>query len=240
MLKDALISAVREGQAATGRAAVELARVKKSYMMTPEGQRQQADRLFKEARETADAAKEGGFVAIERAIAELDAQEQAEGTRRAGDLAYLQRLESKLRLAQAMTVNGEINDTDRERLKQLFEEFNGDPLAVAVIRRSLGENKTFFFLPNDGSGKRQEHLKHAVKTLFTRAMDEAGCNPADYNENRTDHDAEISAFVAYCQRQDDYFTRPDMDVWNEIYAQRAQDGAPAAVRFDMALTMGGL
>lgn len=238
-LKNELIAAVREGQQATGRAAVELARVKKSYMMTPEGQQEQADKLFRSARELADAAKARGLVAIERAIAELDAMEQAEGTRRAGDLAYLQRLESKLRLAQAMTVNGEINDTDRERLKQLFEEFNGDPLAVAVIRRSLGENKTFFFLPNDGSG-RQEHLRRAVKTLFTRAMDEAGCNPADYSENRTAHDAEISAFVAYCQRQDDYFTRPDMDVWNEIYAQRAQDGTQDAVKFDMALTMGGL
>ena len=229
-----LIIAVREAQQATDRAAVELARVKNMYQMTPAGVAEQSHKLFSAARETADAAKERGLAAIDNAIAALNQQEQAESARRAADLEYMQRLESKLRIAQNM---GEMTDkdSDRDRLKILFSEFAGDPLAVAVIRQTLGAEKSFFFLPEDQTGNRQQHLETAVKKLFERAMNEAGADPASYSAGADARAAEVNAFVEYCKKQSTDFSRPDSEVWQEIREQRAKDGTAAAVRFDMAM-----
>jgi len=227
-------SCVREAQNATNDAVRELDRVRRMYQMTPEGVTEQRNRLFTAARETADAAKARGLEAIETACAELDAQEQAEGERRAADLAYMQRLESKLRIAQGM---GEMTDkeADRARLKTLFAEFEGDPLAVAVIRQTLGAEKAFFFLPDDNTGKRQQHLRGNVRTLFEKSMRQAGCDPAAYGGNEENRNAECAAFVDYCAAQDAYFTRDDREVWRETYDKRQQEDKPAAPAFDMAV-----
>lgn len=235
-LNNELIAAVREGAQATDHAAAELERVRQMYRMTPEGVKEQAARLFKASREVADAAKARGLAAIEQACVTLDAEEQAEGERRAADTDYLARLESKLRLAQNMGDN--LTDDDRARMKTLFAEFSGDPLAVAVIRKTLGENKAFFFLPDDNTGKRQQHLKTAVKKLFGRAMDKAGCDPASYGTRFEARNAELDAFCAYCNAQSEDFSRPDREVWGELYEKRKQDGAPAAPEFDMLMSMG--
>ena len=234
-LRTELIKAVRDGQQATNRAAYELDRVRKMYEMTDAGIATQRDKLFAAAREVADAAKARGLAAIDAKVDELDVHEQAEGARRAADTDYMQRLESKLRIAQGM---GEIKQEDRDRLKTLFSEFAGDPLAVAVIKNTLGEEKSFYFLPEDNTGKRQDHIKTAVKKLFERAMDEAGCNPASFSANPAARVAEVDAFIEYCNRQDPDFSRPDREVWQELYNARKVAGTPDALKFDMFLTMG--
>jgi len=236
-LNTELISAVREGQQATDRAAVELDRVRRMYQMTAEGVQEQANKLFSSARAVADAAREKGLAAIEAAAAALDAQEQKEGQRRAADTDYLARLESKLRIAQSM---GEIEKDDRARLADFFAEFANDPISVAVIEKILGPSKAFFFLPENAAGQRQQHLKGAVKTLFERAMNEAGCDPACFTANGDARAAEINAFISYCQRQSADFSRPDKEVWQEIYSQTKKDGTTPAVKFDMVMSMGKL
>ncbi len=237
-LNTELINDVHAGQQAINESAQNLDRVKRMYGVTSEVIAAQSKKLFEAARATADAAKERGLAAIERVCAALDQQEQAESARRAADVDYLSRLEQKIRLAQGM--GDDLSDEDREMLKNLFAEFAGDRLSVTVIKKSLGENKAFYFLPEDSSGKRQQHLKGAVTKLFERAMNEAGCEPAAFTANPAARDAEISAFCEYCTRQNEDFSRDDGEIWQEIRDQRAQDGAPAAVKFDMAMTMGRL
>ena len=233
-LNSVLIGCVHEAQRATDKAATELDRVRQMYMMTDEGVAQQRNQLFTAAREIADAAKERGLEAIDATRAELDALEQREGERRAADTDYMTRLESKLRIAQGM---GPMTDkeADTARLKVLFAEFAGDPLAVSVIRHTLGEEKSFFFLPDDDTGKRQKHLDTAVKTLFEKAMKQAGCDPASFNVNPENRAAECDAFCAYALAQDEYFSRPDREVWQETYDKRKQEGKPGAPVFDMAV-----
>lgn len=231
-LRTELINAAREGLQAADKAAGELNRIKGFYKMTPDGVQEQADRLFKEARTVADAAKARGLAAIDNKIAELDAQEKAEGQRRAGDLAYMQRLSEKLKIAQNM---GEISPEDRDKVKDLFAEFAGDSLSVAVIRNTLGGEKAFFFLPEDNTGKRQEHIKGTVKTLFIKAMDEAGADPAAFTSNPDARAAEVNAFCEYCRRQDADFSRPDREVWQELYNARREAAALDAVKFDLRM-----
>ena len=237
-LNTELINCTHQGKTAIGKSAQDLDRVKRMYGVTSEVIAAQSKKLFEAARATADAAKERGLAAIERVCAALDQQEQAESARRAADADYLSRLEMKIRLAQGM--GDDLSDEDREMLKNLFQEFAGDALSVTVIKKSLGENKAFFFLPEDNTGKRQQHLKGAVTKLFERAMNEAGCDPAAFTADPAARDAEISAFCEYCTRQNEDFSRDDGEIWQEIRDQRAQDGAPAAVKFDMAMTMGRL
>lgn len=231
-LKNDLIAAVRAAMDATNRAAYELDRVTKMYMMTPEGIAEQRNKLFTEARGKADAAKQRGFAAIDAACATLDEQENAESARRAADVNYLARLEQKLNLAKGM---GEIKQEDRPKLAELFKEFVGDPLSVTVIRNTLGADKAFYFLPNSNTGDRQQHLKTVVKKLFEKAMDKAGCNPASYSVNPAARQAECGAFIDYCNAQDEYFTLPDREVWQRIYDARPADGSAAAPEFDLRM-----
>ena len=233
-LNTELISAVRGAQRATDQAAVELERVKGMYMMTSEGIAEQRDKLFTASRELSDAAKRRGLDAIETACATLDAQERAEGEHRAADLAYMQRLESKLNIAKGMKSDMK-DEAEREKLGLLFGEFAGDSLAVTVIRQTLGADKAFFFLPEDNTGKRQQHLKAAVKKLFERAMDKAGCNPASYSINPEFRSAELDAFCEYCNAQDEFFSRPDREVWQQIHDARPADGSVKTPEFDMRM-----
>ena len=237
-LKNELVNAVREAQAAQDKAAAELARISKMYKMTDEGIVEHRERLYSAAREVANTAKRKGLEAIERACLEMDAQDKEESARRSADVAYLQRLEQKIRLAQTIgkidrqSNNGyATQDRDTESLKSLFSEFAGDPLAVAAIRQAIGPDKSFFYLPEESSGPRQQHLKGKVTKLFERAMNEAQSD-SDTRVN------EIDAFVSYCTAQDDAFSCDDMAVWQGMRDQRVIDGTPNAVRFDMALTMG--
>ncbi len=183
---------------------------------------------------TAPAAKERGLEAIDATRAELDALEQREGERRAADTEYMTRLESKLRIAQGM---GPMTDkeADTARLKVLFAEFAGDPLAVSVIRHTLGGEKSFFFLPDDDTGKRQKHLETAVKTLFEKAMRQAGCDPASFNVNPESRAAECDAFCAYALAQDAHFSMDDREVWNATTAKLREEGKPDAPAFAMAV-----
>ena len=233
-LNSVLIGCVREAQRATDKAATELDRVRHMYMMTDEGVAQQRNQLFTAARETADAAKERGLEAIDATRAELDALEQREGERRAADTEYMTRLESKLRIAQGM---GPMTDkeADTARLKVLFAEFADDPLAVSVIRHTLGGEKSFFFLPDDDTGKRQKHLETAVKTLFEKAMRQAGCDPASFNVNPESRAAECDAFCAYALAQDAHFSMDDREVWNATTAKLREEGKPDAPAFAMAV-----
>ena len=217
-LKNELVNAVREAQAAQDKAAAELARISKMYKMTDEGIVEHRERLYSAAREVANTAKRKGLEAIERACLEMDAQDKEESARRSADVAYLQRLEQKIRLAQTIgkidrqSNNGyATQDRDTESLKSLFSEFAGDPLAVAAIRQAIGPDKSFFYLPEESSGPRPD---------------------SDTRVN------EIDAFVSYCTAQDDAFSCDDMAVWQGMRDQRVIDGTPNAVRFDMALTMG--
>lgn len=226
-----LISCVREAQHATDKAAAELEAAKKKYQLDGAATAQVRNELFRAARETADAAKARGLEAIEKKCAELDAKEQRDGERRARDTDYTIRLESKLRIAQGL---GEINDENRDRLKILFSEFTGDPLAVGLIRQTLGENKSLYFLPEDSTGKAQKHLKTAVKRLFERAMWIVGCNPASFGTTPEARAAEADFFCEYCNKQTDDFSRDDGAIWSMLYEKRKQDGAEDAPEMDMA------
>ncbi len=228
-----LINAVRAGLKATDQAAAELERVKNMYMMTPEGVKEHADRLFSDARKVADAAKARGLEAIETACETMDAEERHAAQERAKDTDYLARLKTKIELAKMLGSDRQGEDAlkpQRSRMQTLFSEFANDPLSVALIEQSLGAERAIFFLPGNSVGLRQKHLREVVAPLFVKAMGFAGCDPSSFSADPGRRAAEVNAFVLYCNQQNKDFSRPDSAAWEESRAQRE-----SGLSFDMAM-----
>lgn len=235
-LRNELVAGVKKTAAATDKAAQELDRVKRQYDLTESGIREQSITIYAGANALAEQTKAAGLAAIEAKCAEIDAQEQAAADRRATDTGYMQRLHAKLEIAKGIDVTDlqgrDVMKENVTNLQILFSEFANDPLAVALIKHTLGENKTFFFLPDNSCGELQTHLRKIVKPLFERAIEAARTS----GETRA---AEIDAFCRYCAAQDESFSRSDMAIWNADYEQRKAAGQLCGLRFDMFMMSAG-
>jgi len=238
-LRNELTAGVKKVAAATDKAAQELDRVKRQYDLTENGIREQSITIYAGANALAEQTKAAGLAAIEAKCAEIDAQEQAAADRRATDTGYMQRLHAKLEIAKGIDVTDlqgrEVLKQNVTNLQILFQEFHDDALAVQLIKHTLGENKTFFFLPDNSCGELQTHLRKIVKPLFERAIEAA--RTSGEPKSRA---AEIDAFCRYCAAQDESFSRSDMAIWNADYEQRKQAGQLCGLKYDMFWMSAGM
>lgn len=215
-----LITAVREAQNAAETAVRDYVDLKNRYQLTDEGKLQHLAELMDAARETAIAAKNRGFAAIDKKCEELDAQEKRASERRANDPEYWRSLETKLHIFNAVNVK-EQNDST---LKDFFAEFKNDPIAGAAISSALNDPmRGVNILPDNNNGKRQEHLQKIVRPAFERAMNKA-CDlykpPRDMDRDIATEaifsgqgKTEVEAFCAYCRSQDAEFSKDDISLW---------------------------
>ncbi len=180
--------------------------------------------LFPDITEEAKNRKAEGEKALDEAIQKVTAEEAVGPANRASN-DYLKRLELKIDMAK----NVDKNDVSTETMRKYFEEFAGDPMAIAALRARLPKEYVGA-IPDNNTGFRAKHLK-VVKALFTHYMDSSVEVLGLANPSLTERPvglpvaeeeplelpvAEIEVFKQYVLMQNAEFTLDDERILNWI------------------------
>lgn len=208
-----LAGCIEGAQLAAENATKELIKVTKRYELTPDGIEGEKQRLYAEVKEKAEAAKEKASELIEKQIAVIDAMEARETEKRAADTDYMKRLQMKLQMVGSVDLQ-EISDAT---LKALFEEFEGDTLAISMIRKAIPGPRALRVEPANENGKRQKHLQD-VKAAIFRAIEKGSAyiSPVDLESGNIPWKSEVDALRKYIVLQSENFSVKDAEVWAKV------------------------
>lgn len=168
---------------------------------------------------------------IDAAVTRIDEEEAADRVKRTKDTAYLNRLKTKtglLRDAVQLDAGGvpRMDRGELEGYRELFAEFENDPLAITVIRNVPGGS---LVAPDDMTGSRQRKLE-LIKKLFAVCLDRINPRAAIRKaaaaftgeplrmKSWEGFPGEIEAFRAYLEMQSADFNRSDAEIFAQIEA----------------------